>query len=145
MLPPMRLLLILCGCFGIRHAARPPGPDGYKSVAVRDIYALGMKDVNVEVVGTLGPMVPQEVCGGLVTFPLMDVSGNATGGLSIATSGVTVSVPRIRYEELRDLRANDPVRVRGYVSPYFAQGCGWEMLDSSRYLWIDTIEKVTIP
>jgi hypothetical protein len=140
----MRLLLLLCSCWGIRHMARPPTSDGYKSVAVRDIYALGMNDLNVEVVGVLGPMVPQEICGGLVTFPLMEVSGSP-GAFSMTTSGVTVSVPRVRYEELRDFRPNDQVRVRGYASKYFAQGCSWVMLDSSRYVWIDTIEKVTIP
>src|SRR5438046_713293 len=136
----MRWFLLLCGCWGIRHVARPPTPDGYKSVAARDIPAVGMKDVNVEVVGVLGPLVPQEVCGGLVTFPLMD-----SGGGIFMTSGVTLSLPRTRYNELRDFRSNDQVRVRGYVSKYFAQGCDWVMLDASRYLWVDTIEKVTIP
>jgi hypothetical protein len=141
----MRLLiLLLSGCWGVRHVARPPSNDGYKSVAVRDIPAVGMKDVNVEVVGMLGPMVPQEVCGGLVTFPLLDVTSGG-GIFSLATGGVTLSVPRSRYEEVRELHPNDQVRVRGYVSKYFAQGCDWVMLDASRYVWIDTIEKVTIP
>jgi hypothetical protein len=140
----MRLLILLCACWGIRHVARPAAADGYKSVAVRDVAALGMKDVNVEVVGVLGMMVPQEVCGGLVTLPLMDVSGGG-GMFTMLSSGVTLSLPRERYEVVRDLHPNDQVRVRGYLSPYFSSGCSWLMTDASRYLWVDTIEKVTIP
>jgi hypothetical protein len=130
---------------GIRHEARPPTNDGYKSVAVRDISAVGMRDVNVEVVGMLGPMVSQEVCKGLITFPLMDVRSPSLGGISLSMSGVTLSLPRSRYNEIRDLHSGDPVRVRGYLSKYFAQGCDWEYLDASRALWIDTIETVTLP
>lgn len=138
---PLLALIILGGC-GLRHVARPPTLDGYKSVALRDIAAVGMRDVNVEVIGVLGPMVPQEVCHGLVTFPLLDNSG---GMFSLLSGGVTVSLPRTRYNEVRDLHPSDQVRVRGYLSKYFAEGCDWVMLDASRYLWVDTIEKVTPP
>jgi hypothetical protein len=137
------VVLLALGC-GMRHVARPPTYSGYTSVAVRDVSAVGMKDVNVEVVGVLGPMVPQEVCHGLVTFPLMDVAPGG-GGLSILMSHVTISLPRTRYNEVRDLHSNDQVRVRGYLSKYFAEGCDWVMLDASRYLWVDTIEKVSLP
>jgi hypothetical protein len=145
MIRPIFLIALAGGCVGIRHVARPPSPDGYMSVALRDIPAIGMKDVNVEVVGMLGPMVPQEVCGGLITFPLFEITANAVGGLHFSTSGVTLSLPRSRYNEIRDLHANDQVRARGYASKYFAQGCDWFMMDANRYVWVDTIEKVSLP
>ncbi len=140
----MRLLLLLClcGCSGVRNVARPTTPAGYKSVALRDIFAVGIQSVNVEVVGVLGPMVPQEVCGGLVTFPLIEVSKGDGGVFSMETASVTLSVPRSRYQKLRELRAGDQVRARGYLSKWFAEGCDWFMRDASRYLWVDTIERL---
>jgi hypothetical protein len=119
--------------------------------------------VNVEIEAPIGILMPQEICGGLVTFPLLDISQtsaitatNTTGAavdpapakqmasavtFSI-TSGITISLPRSRYNEVRDLRPNDRVRVRGYLSKYFAEGCDWYMRDAQRYLWVDSIERL---
>ena len=69
------------GC-GVRSGGRPTTPEGYRHIELRDVAPLGLEDVNVEVVAPIGAMVPQEVCGGLLTFPMVSVteSGAASGG-----------------------------------------------------------------
>jgi len=84
-------------------------------------------------------MTPQEICGGLITFGLMNgvtLDSNPFG------SQVTLSIPRERYEAVRDFKPLERVRVRGYISKWFADGCTWFSRDAGRFVWIDTIERV---
>jgi len=137
-------LLCTSGCTGTRLAARPDSPSGYERASLRDVSATGRQGANVALEGVLGPMVPQEVCGGLVTFQLLYGSGQSIAGMALfnGVSGVIISLPRERYSEVRELRPFDNVRVRGYLSTWFADGCSWYTRDAQRYLWMDTIERI---
>ncbi len=138
------LVLCITGCSGTRLVARPDSARGYEQAALRDVSATGRQGVNVEVEGVLGPLVAQEVCGGLVTYQLLYGTGQSIAGMSVfsGVSGVTISLPRERYAEVRDLRPLEPVRVRGYLSTWFADGCTWYTTDAGRYLWVDSIERI---
>jgi hypothetical protein len=70
----------------------------------------------------------------------MTVAGSTPQTLE--SSGVTISVPRARYAEVRDLHPSDRVRVRGYLSKFWAEGCDWHMINADRFLWGDTIERI---
>jgi hypothetical protein len=104
---------------------------------------MGIDKVNIEVVASVGPMVSQAVCGGVLQFSTIpEPSASGAGGITImgGMGGVVLSIPRARYAEVRDLHPLDRVRVRGYVSKWFSQGCDWFSRTSTRYLWIDSIE-----
>jgi hypothetical protein len=140
------VLLALAGC-GVREAARPAnGPQGYERVELRDIAPLDIVDKNVEVEGQLGPMAVSTRCGGQLEIPLMGrttTPAAANGRPSITVLGVssvTLSIPRARYAEVRDLPPMETVRVRGYVSHYLMEGCAVHN-DLRRFVWVDSIER----
>jgi hypothetical protein len=139
------LLLTLPACVGIRHGTLPRQPQDYRPLALADVVALGLHDQNVEIVATLGPMLSDDLCD-LISFPLMgplpalgDASPAAFAALTAGFGGLTVTLPRARYEEVRSLAPFSRVRVRGYLSQWMAESCGASGRSSDRYLWIDSI------
>lgn len=140
-------------CGGIRHVPPPATAQGYRSVELRDIAPLGLKDLNVELeaVITASGVGANEDCD-LLTLETMESAPPASAdAASIAAftasipsyDAVTLTLPRARYPEVRDLHPFDRVRVRGYLSTYFGKGCGWFSNNAHRYLWVDSIERVS--
>jgi hypothetical protein len=135
------LVLFLAGCGGSRLVPPPATPQGYRQIELRDVEPLGLTDVNVAVEGVVGRLQPEAVCDGLVTFQLLRSSPFDLSG-DFGLAGVTITLPRARYAEVRDLQPFARVRVRGYLSAHFAEGCSWFSRTSHRYLWVDTIERL---
>ena len=142
------LLTVATGCVGKRLVAAPTSANGYQHVDLRDIVAMGMKDVNVEIDALAGPLEAQDSCGGVLTMTLSNPAGTSfapmgTGAMVVTYGQVTMSIPRKRYNEVRDLKPYEHVRVRGYLSKWWANGCDWHAEDdsSARYLWVDSIER----
>jgi hypothetical protein len=152
-------VLLLSAC-GLRQVPPPQSAAGYRHVELKDVSALGLHDINVEITAGLGPMTSENSCGGFVVYSLMG-DGSTSGGLaglaataqssftSIMQGGnaVTISLPRARYAEVRDLKPFQRVRVRGYLSHSLAHGCATSSNDGNGnylwdYLWVDSIEAV---
>ncbi len=149
---PAVLLLACAACGGVRMAAIPTDPAAYRPVELRDVAPTGIKDVNVaiDVVVAGSGVSAFEGCD-LVSIETMSVQVPTTGDpAAIANFAaalpsfnvVTLTLPRARYAEVRDLKPFDRIRVRGYLSTYWAQGCGYFTTDAHRYLWVDSVERV---
>ena len=147
-------LAMAAGCVGKRQVAMPSSAAGYQRVELRDIVAMGLKDVNVEIEARVGPLDVQDSCSGVLMMSLFNPTGASFAAVGsgssavIATYGqVTISIPRKRYGEVRDLKPYEHVVVRGYLSKWWANGCDWHAEDdsSARYLWVDSIARDTPP
>jgi hypothetical protein len=159
--PVTLLLAALCAsCGGSRKLPPPASPEGYQALTVHDVMAVAPRDANIEVVGALGALASHERCDGLLTFTLSDPAQavalpptaspaaaaaitNILVTIGANLSGIVVTLPRTRYAEVRDLKPADIVRVRGYVSDYEAQGCNLYTERSNRFIWVDSIERVS--
>lgn len=143
------LVASVAGC-ALRAVPPPATPAGYEHVSLRDVDALGLDRRNVEVVGSLGPSVSYDACGGVLTYRLQDAAIGAVflGGTNLGAAmtamasggSMTITIPRARYAEVRNLSAFQRVRVRGYLSHFISKGCAPLWLDPGHYLWVDSIE-----
>jgi hypothetical protein len=151
-------LLSACADVGVRRVARPSTPQGYKQVDVKDITLSGVTDQYVELVTNVEQITSHERCNGIimVTTPQAVTANKQTqvvnGEHTVTTTTVvvngdnanlvTLTLPRTRFAEVKDLQAGDRVRVRGYASQFWTEGCDWHYYNANRAVWIDTIEKL---
>jgi hypothetical protein len=149
-------LLSACADVGVRRVARPNTPQGYKQVDLKDITLSGVTDQYVELVTNIDQITSHERCGGIimVTTPQAVTANKHTevvnGDKTVTTTTVvvnnsnvvTLTLPRTRFAEVKDLQAGDRVRVRGYASQFWTEGCDWHYYNANRAVWIDTIEKL---
>ena len=134
------LAITAASCGGVRYAARPTTHAGYRAVEIRDIAPTGMKEVNVKLDGTVWAVDGDDNCG-LVTILLMSGGMPTLDQLRLPDDGsVTLTLPRSRYREVRDLHRLDRVRVRGYLSNWVAEGCNGTGTAGTTFMWVDTIE-----
>jgi hypothetical protein len=119
-------------------------------VELRDMAPLDIIDRNVEVEGQLGPLSVVDLCGSHLSIPLMSktsLPSQANGRVMITmvgSSSITLTMPRARYAEVRDIPPMETVRVRGYVSHSVMEGCMFHG-HSARFLWVDSIERIAQP
>jgi hypothetical protein len=142
-------------CGGTRRVARPADEKGYRPVELRDVAPTGVKDANVEVVAFVaasgvGAFEPCDLVS-IDTLSAPPPTSADTASVAAFTASmssadiVTLTLPRSRYSEVRDLHAFQKVRARGYLSDYWGQGCTYYTTDAHRYLWVDSLEPVAEP
>ncbi len=99
---------------------------------VADVAITGKKDSYLELRGLLGQAIPSPFCADLLMIPIM--GEGERGGQLILT------IPRKRYNEVRELKPKQVYLVRGYLSEFSGQGCRSYTGVIHHFLWIDSLE-----